>query len=108
LENDDTPDPTSPTWDAAALAASVEKVRLLRALFANQIFVQPDGLHLRMSFGERVNGEALYHSSIVVPNSDALEFGQLIVRLAQEATDRQFEMMKQTFAAKAQGENNAG
>ena len=95
-------DETTPplvTWDADALAAAGEKTKSLHALFANQLFVQPDGLHLRISLGERVGGEAQFHSSFVIPNGDALQFGQLLVSMAEAAINQQVEGVKQAFAA---------
>ena len=89
-------------WDAQQLAEAGEKTKALRALFANQLFVQPDGRHLRLSFGERVLSEPLFHTAFVVPNSDALEFGHLLVRLAQFAIDQQMADMKQALADEAQ------
>lgn len=74
--------------DPERLADSEAKSKLLRAMFTNRIFVQPDGLHLRMTFGERVGTEDLFHTSIVVPNGDALMFGKLIVDMAEKSLNR--------------------
>ena len=67
--------------------ADVEASRLLRGLFTNRIFIQPDGLHLRINLGEIVGGNAVYHTAIVVPNADALQFGELLVRMARESIE---------------------
>ena len=88
-------------WDQERLLNAAEQSKFLRALFTNQLFVQPDGLHLRLSFGERVEGEPLFHTCIVVPNSDALEFGQLLVSMAQAGVDQQLAVMKQMLAEEA-------
>lgn len=96
-----TPDDTPPepiVLDHGDLEDAAAKAKLVRALFANRIFIQPDGLHLRMTFGERVGGESFYHASIVVPNADALEFGKLIVSMAETAIATQTEYMKSLFS----------
>lgn len=105
MDEQNTP-PQAKMWDEAELAVSAEKAKLLQALFANQLFVQPDGLHLRMSFGERVGGEAMFHTAFVVPNSDALSFGQLLVSMAESAINQQVDAMKQAFAPAPQDEAN--
>lgn len=84
--------------EALSLADAAEKSKLSHGMFSNRIFIQPDGMHLRMTFGERIGLDSLFHSSIVVPNSDALEFGQLITKMAQAALDAHFEFMKKTVA----------
>lgn len=84
--------------DPGDLEDAAQKAKQLRALFANRIFIQPDGLHLRMTFGERVGSESFYHASIVVPNADALEFGRLIVSMAETAITNQTEYLKTVFA----------
>lgn len=67
------------------LAASMT----LRGLFTNRIYVQPgaDGLTLRINFAETVGTHAVYHTAIVVPSFDALQFGELISRMAQSSID---------------------
>ena len=85
-------------WDHEKLLNAAEKSKLLRALFTNQLFVQPDGLHLRLNFGESVEGEPFFHTSLVVPNSDALVFGQLLVSMAQAGVEQQITAMKQLFS----------
>ena len=105
MDEDVTP-PTLEVWNDDALAVAAEKVKALRALFANQIFIQPDGLHLRMSFGEMVGGDPLFHTAFVVPNGDALAFGQLMVSMAQKSIDQQVEAMKQAIAASPVAEEN--
>jgi len=98
---EENPEPTTPSfgaWNQESLVSAAEKSKFLRALFTNQLFVQPDGQHLRMSFGERVEGEPLFHTCIVVPNSDALEFGQLLVKMAQAGLDQQMAAIKELFS----------
>lgn len=103
IEETQEPAPTSfGDWDQERLVNAAEKSKFLRALFTNQLFVQPDGKHLRMSFGERVEGDPLFHTCIVVPNSDALEFGQLLVAMAQSSIEQQLAAMKQMLAEDAQ------
>ena len=100
---EETESPLPPgTWDAQVLAEAAEQSKTLRALFVNQLFVQPDGRHLRLTFGERVQGEPIFHTSFVVPNSDALEFGELVVKMAQAALDQQMAEMKQALSDEMQ------
>lgn len=94
--------------EASDLADSLEKTKLLRAMFSNRIIIQPDGLHLRMTFGERVGSESLFHYSIVVPNSDALEFGRLITRMAETAIEAQILHIKTFLADGSEGEASGG
>lgn len=61
----------------------VLQARSIRALFSNRVYARSDGLHLRITFGESVDGEAMYHTSLVVPLGDALAFGQLITSLSE-------------------------
>jgi hypothetical protein len=77
------------TVDQLSLAEA--KSKELRAFFSNRIYVQRDGLHLRMTFGERVGGDDLYHFSIVVPNGDAFMMGNLITEMAQASLVAQAE-----------------
>jgi hypothetical protein len=100
-ENQELTETSFGNWDHDRLLNAAEKSKFLRALFTNQFFVQPDGQHLRMSFGERVDGEPLFHTCIVVPNSDALEFGQLLVAMAQNSIEHQLAAMKQMLAEEA-------
>lgn len=79
-------------WEAG------EASKKLNALFANRIFVQPDGLHLRITFGERVGDEGVFHTSVVVPNADALEFGRLILQMAEASIENQVEFYRQAIA----------
>jgi len=85
--------PTQAELDKADAAA-----KELSAFFCNRIFIQPDGVHLRMTFGERIGDDSKYHFSIVVPNADAVEFGRLISEMAQAAVERQVEQMRAAFA----------
>lgn len=91
--------------DGGDLEDAAAKAKLIRALFSNRIFIQPDGLHLRMTFGERVGNESFYHASIVVPNGDALEFGRLIVLMAETAIANQTEVLKSVFSAQDSGDS---
>lgn len=97
IEEDETQPPLG-NWDQDRLADAAEKAKALRALFANQLYVQPDGQHLRLAIGERVSGEPIFHTALVVPNADALEFGELIVKMAQAGLDQQIAAMKQMLA----------
>ena len=102
-ENEENSTPALPgMWDQERLQNAAEKSKANRALFTNQLFVQPDGLHLRMSFGERVEGEPFFHTAFVVPNSDALEFGQLLVAMAQAALERNIADTRQALADEEQ------
>jgi hypothetical protein len=78
-----------PNFSIPVTPDDITKAKQLRALFCNKILIQPDGLHLRMTLGESVAGENLFHTSIVVPNGDAMEFGLLIAKMANEAIQRQ-------------------
>ena len=72
-----------------------EKSKALPGMFANRIFVSPDGMHLRISFGERIGTESIFHSTIVVPNMDAIEFGRLIMRMAEAGYETQKAFFRQ-------------
>lgn len=85
-------------WTPEQLADSAAKAAKTNALFSNRIFIQPDGLHLRMTFGEQTGDNSIYHTSIVVPNSDALAYGQLIVRMAEAGIAQQAAFWRQQFA----------
>jgi hypothetical protein len=74
-----------------------EKVKQLRALFATRIFVQPLGEQLRISFGDRVSDETVWHTSIVVPLAEALQYGELLTRMASESIDRQLDYYRTLF-----------
>jgi hypothetical protein len=80
-------------WDAE------DQSKKLHALFVNRVFVQQDGEHLRMSFGEKVGDDTIYHTSIVVPNADALAFGELIHRMARAGIDHQLAHYRRTLDA---------
>ena len=87
----DTSQPNSAAEDAAAaeqadrdweIYDAEHKVKQLHAYFSDRIFVQPNGRFLRISFGERVGDETIYHSAISVPVEEAMEFGSLLARMA--------------------------
>ncbi|HET6940574.1 MAG TPA: hypothetical protein VFH89_00280 [Sphingomicrobium sp.] len=59
-----------------------EKTKQLRGLFANRAYVDPDGKHLRISFGETVGDEDVYHSTVVMPLEEAYELGELLMRMS--------------------------
>ncbi|MBV2147790.1 hypothetical protein KRZ98_05740 [Sphingobium sp. AS12] len=65
----------------------VDAVRKLNGLFTNRIFIQPGLGHLRMNFGEMVGDEAVYHTAIVVPVSEAPGFADLIDRMVKAVAD---------------------
>jgi hypothetical protein len=75
-----------------------EKTKQLRALFANRVYIQPDGKHLRISFGERVADEDLYHSAIVVPLEEALQIGELMTRMAVAGLTALHEQFRQVYS----------
>jgi hypothetical protein len=75
-----------------------DQSKKLHAMFCNRIFIQPDGLHLRITFGEKVGEESVYHSTIMVPNGDALAFGKLLVNMAQASLDNQIAFYRLALA----------
>lgn len=81
-------------WD---IIDAQDKAKALRALFSNRIFAQPDGLHLRLSFGEWVQDETVYHTAIVVPNEQALEMGKLLVSMATASIENQIAHYRHTL-----------
>lgn len=64
--------------------ADLASARKLRGLFTDRIYIQPhgDGMHLRINFGEVVGGAAEYHTAIVVSSTEAVEFAELMHRMA--------------------------
>ncbi len=61
----------------------VEAVKKLNAIYTNQVFVQPlgDG-NIRINFGETLDEEPRYHTSVVVSAANALDFANLVARMA--------------------------
>lgn len=101
---------TRPTEGGTATDAGVDdtdwelfdaqsKAKELRALFSNRVFVQPDGAHLRVSFGERVGDETLYHTAMVIPNREALELGDLLVSMATASLEQQWQNVRRAIAS---------
>lgn len=76
-----------------------EKAKKLQALFCNRAFVQPDGLHLRMSLGEWVGDETLYHTAVVIPHANALELGKLLVQMAEASINQQIDHLRTALAS---------
>ncbi|MGB3469920.1 MAG: hypothetical protein WBA51_03750 [Erythrobacter sp.] len=79
------PPPSPPPFseEDAQLQDAARQSEQIRGFFANQIFVQPSGGQLRLTFGEIINGRAVYHTSLVVPDEVALNFGKLIQEVAE-------------------------
>jgi hypothetical protein len=55
-----------------------EQSKKFHALFVNRAFVKAEGRHMRITFGESVGGENIYHNSIVMTVEDAYELGKLL------------------------------
>ena len=60
----------------------IREKKQLKALFANRAYVDPDGKHLRISFGERVGDEDAFHTTVVMPLEEAYELGDLLTRMS--------------------------
>lgn len=52
---------------------------------------------MRITFGERVGEDSVYHTSIVVPNADAIEFGRLVLRMAEAGFENQMSFYRQAI-----------
>lgn len=76
-----------------------EKTKALRALFSNRAFVDPDGKHLRISFGERVGDEDVYHTSVVIPLEEAYQLGDLLLRMSTAGLGQMWEQIRLTLAS---------
>lgn len=76
-----------------------EKSKLLKPVFANRVYVEPMGRNLRISFGERIGTEAVFHSTIVMPLEEALETGDLLFRMANAGMGAQVEEFRQRIAS---------
>jgi hypothetical protein len=94
-----------------------EASKKLTALYANRIFAQPLGEGvLRVNFGEMTETiDPSYHSAIVVTPELALEFADVIFRVAtellraqQERADREaLDRLEKQLAAQAGGASGA-
>ena len=76
-----------------------EKAKLLRPLFSNRLFVLPDGKHLRVSFGERVGDEDIFHTALVIPLEEAQQFADLIFRMSQAGLTQMWDQLRAAIAA---------
>ncbi|HEX6374999.1 MAG TPA: hypothetical protein VFZ91_04695 [Allosphingosinicella sp.] len=88
-------------WDAQ------DQSKKLRATFATRLYVEPAGEHLRLSFGERISDETVYHTALVVPAETAIEMAQLIYRLGTGAVDAKMDRLQKSMAANAQADHEA-
>ena len=79
-----------------------EKTKQLKGLFANRAYVDPDGKHLRISFGEKVGDEDLYHTAVVMPLEEAYELGELLIRMSHAGLQVMWSRQRQFL-----GENPA-
>lgn len=83
--------PADPDADAEVEAAAAqadrewrlidaeEQSKRLQPMYVNRAYVKMEGHVLRISFGERVNDEDVYRSTIVMTPQDAYELGELLV-----------------------------
>jgi len=76
-----------------------EKTKALRALFSNRAFVDPDGKHLRVSFGERVGDEDVYHTAVVIPLEEAYQLGDLLVRMSTAGLGQMWQQIRSSLAS---------
>jgi hypothetical protein len=100
--------------DAAAerdweLLDAQEKSKQLKPLFTNRIYAEPVGRNLRISFGERIGEETVFHSSIVMPLEEALQAGDLLFRMAHAGLAAQMDEYRKLIAeadkSRPNGEN---
>jgi hypothetical protein len=103
-ETDAPPPEEDADWE---LYDAQEKAKALRALFSNRVFVQPDGLHLRISFGERVGDETVYHTAMVIPHGEALEFGRLLMNMATASLEQQWTNVRNALGVEQPQEPEA-
>lgn len=100
--------PAAPSEDEGfdhELYAAHEQVKKLRGLFANRIYVAPDGKHLRISFGERIGDEDVFHTSIVMPLEEAYQSGELLLRMATSHLEQMWGNIRAAISEEAaQGE----
>lgn len=82
-----------------------EKAKALKALFATRVYVEPDGEHLRVTMGERVGDENIYHTALVIPLESALEFGRLLVKMAEAGVALKWDRYREFLAL---GESSEG
>jgi len=89
------PQPAGEEPDDWALWEALDQTKKLPTRFANRIFISPDGQHLRISFGEQIKDDAVYHTALIVPGGEALEMGRLLLRMAQANVDFQVAHLRQ-------------
>lgn len=75
-----------------------EKSKALNPLFSNRIYAQPIGRNLRLSFGERIGEETVFHTSIVMPLEEALQTGDLLLRMANAGLSAQLQEFREIIA----------
>lgn len=71
-----------------------DKTKQLKGLFANRAYIDPDGKHLRISFGEHIGDEDVYHSAVVMPLEEAYELGELLTRMGAAGLQVMWERQK--------------
>jgi len=86
------------------LLEAQEKSKQLRPLYANRVYVEPFGKTLRISFGERIGGEQIFHTAVVMTFEDALETGDLITRLATANLGAMWDQIRQAIEAEKAAE----
>ena len=75
----------------AELSEAEARTRNLPARFANRLYAAPDGHNVRLVFGERIQDETIFHSSLIVSAGDGLLMARLIAEIAGATVDWQIE-----------------
>lgn len=87
-----------------------EAAKKVAAQYANRIFVQPlaEGT-VRISFGEMTDSiDPIYHTSIVATPEIAIEFAEVIHRVARQMLKTQMEMAEREAHERIIAKNLAG
>lgn len=92
-------EPEAKDDESFALWEAQDQTKQLPARFATRLYVTPEGQHIRIAFGERIDDETVYHTALVLPAGEALQMAQLLARIAGASVDQQIEMNRYHLAA---------
>ena len=81
------------------LREAEDQVRKLAGRYANRLYAAPDGHNIRLVFGERIGGETVFHTSLILSAGDGLLAARLIAEIAGATVDWQIENAADHFEA---------
>ena len=73
------------------LREAEDRIRTLPARHSNRLYAAPDGHNVRLVFGERIGGETIFHTALVISAGDGLLMARLIAEIAGATVDWQID-----------------